>query len=158
MPDEQVSSRDELVTGAAPDGLRVLLRTRIGAEEAHYGGQLVDGARLLRLFGDVITEIAIRLDGDEGLLAGYQSVEFTAPVYAGDFVEAEGRVVQVTRLRRRVEFEARKVIAARYDRDATSAEVLAEPLVVCRAVGTVVVPVTKARRRPRPQPHPVRPV
>lgn len=129
--------------------ITVTLRVRIGAEAAHYGGHLVDGARLLRLFGDAITEIAIRLDRDEGLLAGYSDVEFTAPVYAGDFIEVVGRLVKMTRLRRTVRFEARKVIASRYDQGATTAEALAEPVVVCRAVGTVVVPVSKASRASR---------
>ncbi|HXN40315.1 MAG TPA: 3-aminobutyryl-CoA ammonia lyase, partial [Myxococcaceae bacterium] len=34
--------------------------------DAHYGGNLVDGARLLGLFGDLATELLIRQDGDEG--------------------------------------------------------------------------------------------
>jgi len=127
--------------------VRALIRTRIGAEEVHYGGGLVDGARMLRLFGDVVTEIAIRLDEDEGLLAGYSGVQFLSPVHAGDFIEAEGLLVGRSRLRRTVRLVARKVIAARYDRDASSAEVLAEPVVVCRAEATIVVPIAKIRRR-----------
>ena len=127
--------------------ITVTLRVRIGAAEAHYGGELVDGARMLRLFGDVLTEIAIRTDSDEGLLSGYSGVEFTAPVYAGDFVEATGRLVKAGRLRRVVELEARKVIEARYEQGHSTARVLAEPVVVCRAVGTAVVPVHKARDR-----------
>ncbi len=129
--------------------LTTTLRVRIGTDDAHYGGSLVDGAHLLRLFGDVITEIAIRLDGDEGLLSGYDKVEFTAPVHAGDYIECAGTVVHTTRLRRTVEFEARKVIAARYDQGPTTAHYLDTPVVVCRATGTVVVPV-KAARRPKP--------
>ena len=70
------------------------LRIRIGQEEAHYGGNLVEGARMLKLFGDIITEIAVITDGDEGLFVGYSNIEFTAPVYAGDFIEATGRVVE----------------------------------------------------------------
>lgn len=123
----------------------VLLRVRLGAGDAHYGGGLVDGARLLRLFGDVVTEVTIRTDGDEGLLAQYSELEFTAPVYAGDFVEVRGRLVRSTRLRRIVELEVRKVIEARYDQGHSTAVVLDEPVVVCRAVGVTVVPVQKAR-------------
>lgn len=126
--------------------MTVTLRVRIGAAEAHYGGNLVDGARLLRLFGDVLTEIAIRTDSDEGLLSHYSEVEFTAPVHAGDFIEAQGRLVKQSRLRRVVELEARKVIEARYEQGHSTAVVLAEPIVVCRAVGVAVVPVRKAQR------------
>ena len=118
----------------------VVIRLRMSAHDAHYGGNLVDGARMLALFGDVATELLIRSDGDEGLFAAYDSVEFLAPVYAGDYIEAEGRIVRFGNRSRAMEFEARKVVAARPDLGATKAEVLAEPLVVCRARGTCVAP------------------
>ena len=116
------------------------LRVRIGQEDVHYGGNIVDGARMLKLFGDVITEIAVVTDGDEGLFAGYEQIEFVAPVYAGDFIEATGTVVRIGNTSRTVEFEARKVIASRYDLSPSAADVLDEPVVVCRAVGTTVIP------------------
>jgi 3-aminobutyryl-CoA ammonia-lyase len=122
----------------------VTLRVRMGSEDAHYGGQLVAGATMMKLFGDVATEITIRHDADEGLLAGYESVEFKAPVYAGDFIEVRGRIVRVGRRSRRCEFEAWKVIAARPEIDEASAELLPEPVLVARAVGTTVVPENKA--------------
>ena len=121
----------------------VTLRVRMGSEDAHYGGNLVAGATAMRLFGDVVTELAIRHDGDEGLLVGYEKVEFLAPVYAGDFLEARGRIVKVGRTSRTCEFEAWKVIAARPEVGPESAEVLAEPVLVARAVGTTVVPVDR---------------
>ncbi len=123
------------------------LRVRIGQEEAHYGGNLVEGARMLKLFGDIITEIAIVTDGDEGLFVGYSEIEFLAPVYAGDFIEATGRVVRVGNTSRTVEFEARKVIASRYDEGPSAADILAEPIVVARATGTTVIPVEHSRTR-----------
>jgi 3-aminobutyryl-CoA ammonia-lyase len=118
----------------------VLIRVRMSARDAHYGGNLIDGARILGLFGDVATELLVRSDGDEGLFAAYESVEFLAPVYAGDFIEAEGRIVRAGNRSRTIEFEARKVIAARPERSPSSAEVLDPPLVVCRARGTCVAP------------------
>jgi len=127
-----------LATGE--DASRVVLRLRMSAHDAHYGGNLVDGARMLGLFGDIATELCIRDAGDEGLFAAYESVEFLAPVYAGDYIEAEGRVVHAGTRSRKMEFEARKVIAARPDRTPSAADVLREPVVVCRARGTCVVP------------------
>jgi 3-aminobutyryl-CoA ammonia-lyase len=124
--------------GTREDG-RVTLRVRMSAHDAHYGGDLVDGARILELFGDVATELLIRRDGDEGLFAGYSSVEFTAPVHAGDYIEASGEIVRVGNTSREITFEARKVIAARPDLGPTSAQALVEPLVVARARGTCVV-------------------
>lgn len=123
-----------------------LIRLRMGSHDAHYGGNLVDGARMLALFGDVATELLIRLDGDEGLFVAYDSVEFLAPVYAGDYVEAEGRIVKVGTTSRAMEFEARKVIAARPDQGESAADALDPPVVVCRATGTCVTPKSKKRR------------
>lgn len=130
---------------AAGEGLSAKLRVRMSALDAHYGGSLVDGARMLALFGDVATELLIRMDGDEGLFAAYDSVEFLAPVFAGDFIEAQGRIVKIGKTSRRMEFEACKVIAARPEIGESAADVLDPPLLVCRATGTCVTP--KAKRR-----------
>jgi len=66
------------------------LRLRMSSRDAHYAGNLVDGARILNLFGDLATELTIRYDGDEGLLRAYDQVEFLAPVHSGDFIEVTG--------------------------------------------------------------------
>jgi len=95
---------------------------------------------MLALFGDVATELCIRESGDEGLFASYDSVEFLAPVYAGDYIEAEGRIVRRGTRSRAMEFEARKVVAARPERSPSAAEILSEPVIVCRATGTCVIP------------------
>ena len=115
------------------------IRVRLSASDAHYGGQLVNGAHLLALFGDVATELAILCDGDEGLLAGYEQVEFLAPLYAGDFIEVTGRITKIGRTSRRIEFEAHKVITTRRDISESAADVLTSPLLVGRAIGTTVV-------------------
>jgi 3-aminobutyryl-CoA ammonia-lyase len=130
-----------------PIGQKVTIRLRLSQADAHYGGDLVDGARMLALFGDVATELLVRHDGDEGLFRAYDRVEFLAPVHAGDYVEATGEIVEVGKSSRRMSFEARKVIAPRPDLSDSAAEVLAEPVVVCRASGTCVVPVEKQRTR-----------
>jgi 3-aminobutyryl-CoA ammonia-lyase len=125
--------------------LRVTIRLRLSQADAHYGGGLVDGARVLGLFGDVATELLIRHDGDEGLFRAYDAVEFLAPVFAGDFLEATGEIVRVGATSRAMRFEARKVIRPRPDLSPGAAEVLPEPLVVCRASGTCVVPRERQR-------------
>jgi 3-aminobutyryl-CoA ammonia-lyase len=125
------------------------LRVRMGAEDAHYEGGLVAGARVLELFGDLVTEVAIVVDGDEGLFVGYERIEFLAPVYAGDFLEATAEVTRIGDTSRTAAFTATKVIAARPDLGPSAAEVLDEPVVVCRAVGTTVVPRERSRRMTR---------
>jgi 3-aminobutyryl-CoA ammonia-lyase len=130
-------------TAAATDprvGLTVVHRRYVPYSHAHYAGDLVDGAYSLGAFGDVATEVCIRTDGDEGLFASYSEVQFLAPVRAGDVLEVEACVTRVGRRSREVAFEARVVCRGRPDRGASAAEVLAEPVVVTRATGTVVVP------------------
>lgn len=125
--------------------MKSLIRLRMSAHDAHYGGNLVDGARMLQLFGDVATELLILNDGDEGLFKAYDSVEFLAPVYAGDFIEAVGEIVNVGNSSRKMIFEARKVIVPRTDISDSACDVLEEPIVVCKASGTCVV--LKANQR-----------
>lgn len=122
------------------------IRVRLSASDAHYGGQLVNGAHLLSLYGDVATELAILCDGDEGLLAGYERVEFLAPLYAGDFIEVTGRITHIGNSSRRIEFTAVKVIATRRDISDSAADVLPEPVLVGRAIGTTVVKVERQRK------------
>ncbi len=126
-----------------------MLRVRMSGQDAHYGGNLVDGAKMLQLFGDVGTELSVRLDGDEGLFRAYDGVEFLAPVFAGDFIEAHGRIVHVGRTSRRLEFEAWKVIVPLPDISDSAADVLAEPILVCRATGTCVTLRDRQRKTSR---------
>lgn len=114
-------------------------RLRLSQADAHYGGGLVAGARLLELFGDLATELCIRSDGDEGLFAGYSNVEFLAPVRAGDFVEITGRIVRKGRTSREMEFEVVRYAVARPEISDSAADILDEPEPVARATGTCVV-------------------
>jgi 3-aminobutyryl-CoA ammonia-lyase len=116
------------------------IRLRLGQEDAHYGGNLVAGATQLRIVGDLITELAMRYDGDEGLFRAYESVEFLAPLYAGDWIEATGAIVEVGTTSRRCEFEVWKIATARTDISESAAEFLDEPILTLKAVGTTVVP------------------
>ncbi len=123
-----------------------MIRVRMGAHDAHYGGNLVDGAKMLQLFGDVATELLIRNDGDEGLFCAYDNVEFKAPVFAGDYIEAVGEITHVGNSSRKMTFEAYKVICPRPDVNDSACDVLETPVLVCRASGTCVVPKDKQRK------------
>ncbi len=121
------------------------IRRRLGSEDAHYGGNLVAGSKQLEIIGDLITELAMRYDGDEGLFRAYEMVEFLAPLYAGDWIEAKGRIVSVGNTSRRCDFEVWKVGGARPEFSESAAEFLDEPVLTCRAIGTTVV--TKPNQR-----------
>jgi 3-aminobutyryl-CoA ammonia-lyase len=121
-------------------GLTVTHRRYVPYSHAHYGGNLVDGAYMLGLFGDVATEMCIRTDGDEGLFASYSDVQFRAPVIAGDVLEVTAVITRVGTRSRQVAFEATVVCRAEPERGPSAAAVLAEPIVAVTATGTVVVP------------------
>lgn len=128
--------------------LESVLRVRVSAAQAHYGGGLVDGAFVLQLFGDAATELLIRHDGDEGLFLTYSEVMFRAPVYAGDFLEVRARLTEVGNTSRKMEFQAVKQITCPQESGlAPSAmDVLEEPILVAEAKGVCVVPKERQRR------------
>jgi len=121
------------------DAIKAHLRLRLSQADAHYGGNLVAGAKLLELFGDVATELCIRNDGDEGLFAGYSSVDFLAPAHAGDFVEARGTITRVGKTSREMDFEVVRYAVARPDISGSAADVVDPPDLLARATGTCVV-------------------
>ncbi|HEX2267103.1 MAG TPA: hotdog fold domain-containing protein [Actinomycetota bacterium] len=118
--------------------MEAFLRLRVGSEDAHYG-TIAAGAFVMELFGDLATELTVRRDGDEGLLRAYEKVEFLAPVRPGDFLECRARIIREGRTSRTFEAEARKVITTRQDISESAADLLDEPVVVARAIGTTVV-------------------
>ncbi|MDQ3275447.1 MAG: 3-aminobutyryl-CoA ammonia-lyase [Actinomycetota bacterium] len=121
-------------------GLTVTHRCYVSYAHAHYAGNLVDGAYILGLFGDVATEVCIRTDGDEGLFASYSDVQFIAAVRAGDVVEVVGRVVRVGSRSRALDLVARVVARGRPELSESAATLLSAPVVAVTATGTVVVP------------------
>jgi 3-aminobutyryl-CoA ammonia-lyase len=128
------------VSGDPRVGLTVTHRRYVPYAHAHYAGHLVDGAYVLGLFGDAATEICVRTDGDEGLLASYSDVHFSTPVRAGDVLEIEATVTRVGRRSRALRFVARVVCRARPRGCESAAEVLEPPLIAVTATGVVVVP------------------
>ncbi len=122
------------------------IKLRMSSHDAHYGGNLVDGARMLGIFGDVATALLIMSDGDEGLFCAYDDVQFTAPVYAGDFIEAKGKITKMGNSSRKMEFEAYKYIVPRADINDSACDLLEEPILVCKASGICVVPKEKQRK------------
>lgn len=126
--------------------MKAMIRVRMGNQDAHYGGNLVDGGKIMALFGDLATELLIRLDGDEGLFKAYDMVEFMEAVYAGDFIEVTGEIVKVGNSSRKMEFVAKKVIVARTDISGSAADFLEEPIIVARASGTCITLNEKKRK------------
>jgi 3-aminobutyryl-CoA ammonia-lyase len=120
------------------------LRVRLAPVDARYAGGLVPGSKAMELFGDLETEIALLEGGDEGLCAGYDMVEFLAPLHVGDYVEASAWVVSRGSSSRRLYAELFKVRAV--DENGLDASPAA-PELAARASVTIVV-----GRTPRDQP------
>jgi 3-aminobutyryl-CoA ammonia-lyase len=125
---------------------KVTHKLRLSLHDAHYSGNLVDGARILQLFGDVATELLIKLDGDEGLFRAYEKIDFLNPLYAGDFIEVEGTIISLGNTSRKMVFNCYKIISTRHDISLTSADYLEEKILTTHAIGTCVVLKEKMRK------------
>ena len=134
-------------------GKKVMLRARMGSGDAHYAGELVNGSKILDFFGDLGTELCIRYDGDESLFVSYSSIEFLAPVYAGDFMEYCAWIEKAGNTSRVCKFEAYKVIELARDPELSlsSANVLTEPVLAGRAEGTLIVKKDRQRGAQDPE-------
>ena len=140
MANQDVAGAPATPRGGASPGLRIVHRRYVAYAHAHYAGNLVDGAYTMALFGDVATDLMIHTDGDEGLFASYSDVQFHDALRGGDVVEVSATLVRVGRRSREIDFAARVVCRGTPDRGPNAAEVLAEPLLVTSARGTVVAP------------------
>lgn len=121
-----------------------VIKVRMSTADGHYAGGLVDGAKILQLFGDAITELLIRRDGDEGLSRMMKS-EFLAPVRSGDYLEIRAKIVAVGKSSRTIECTAHKIIEL-VSPDDSAANVLEEPILVAKCTDVAVVPLEKQRR------------
>ncbi|MFO7968906.1 MAG: hotdog domain-containing protein [Bacillota bacterium] len=125
--------------------MKTSLKLRMSNQDAHYGGNLVDGAKILALFGDAATELLIRNDGDEGLFRAYEKVDFLTPVFAGDFLEIEAIILKQGNTSRKIEFKCFKVITPRPDLSDSACDVLEKKILTTHAIGTCIVPKEKQR-------------
>ncbi|MDO4961701.1 MAG: hypothetical protein Q4E57_07615 [Eubacteriales bacterium] len=124
-------------------GKKVILRYRMGAEDAHFSGDVVDGANIVKAWGDIAAELSIRLFGDESLFLGYSEIRFTSTVHVGDFMEFSGYIEKVGGTSITCRFEAHKVIELAGGPAAglapSAANVLHQPVLCAYGKGTVVV-------------------
>ena len=118
----------------------------MSSQDVHYGGGLVDGARIMQLVGDACTEVCIRHDGDEGLLRAYRDIEFLSPVSSGDYLEVRGELTEVGRTSRQIKLTVHKVIMGEPEVGESAAHVIEPSVLVCTATATCVVPAQRQRR------------
>lgn len=96
---------------SAPSQKESSIRLRLAPSDARYAGGLVPGSKVMEIFADLETELALREGGDEGLCAAYHSVEFLAPLRVGDFVEGVAWVTSRGKSSRKVEARVYRVLS-----------------------------------------------
>ena len=117
--------------------------------DSHYTDGVVSLGTIVEMFGIAGTKLAYMIDGDGGLMRAFESVEFLAPVYHGDFVRATARLLAVGRTSRRRSYELH--VTARTKGVGpllTSGELLNPPILAARAIGTTVTPLERQRLTP----------
>lgn len=122
-------------------GKKVVHHVMMSAKDGHYTGDLVNGARIVNQWGDVGTELMVYVDGDISLFLGYKDIEFTAPVYVGDFMEYHGWIEKVGNQSYTCKFEAWKVakMVDVHDRTATAATACEPPVLCGTATGSLFI-------------------
>ena len=118
------------------DFVRVRIPHRLAEQ-----GDIVSNTVLLELFGDVASLLLFRLDGDQSVLASYDSAVFHQPTYGGDYIHAVGRVVRVGKRSRTMEFEAFKLVqTAATGMRVSAGRYFTDPPLVATARFTCVIP------------------
>lgn len=125
-------------------GEKITFRARMTFHDAHYAGELVNGSKMLDYFGDVATDLTIRLHGHEGLYRTYEHIDFLAPILAGDFIDYVGWITRVGNTSIQFHLEAYKVMQNLYRKepgvDPAFVEILDPPILVGMADSIGVVP------------------
>lgn len=122
------------------------IETRV---DSHYANNVVSLGTITELFGMAGGKLSMMLDGDAGYMRAFESVEFLAPAYQGDYLRVTAKLLSVGRTSRRRSYEA-YVVARTHGigTEPSHGEVLKEPILVARAVGTTVTPLELQRITP----------
>lgn len=126
--------------------MKTVLKVRMGINYANNGSTLIDGNKIIKLFSDIATELLIRHDGDEGFIESYDNIEFIEPIYVGDYIEVKGELIGFGNISRKILFEVKKIITSRYDINDSACDVLVNPIMICTASATCIVPKQRQRR------------
>lgn len=104
-----------------------------------------DNHKIIQLFKDVAEELLIMNDGYEGKIKSYENIELLEDVEEGDFIEIIGELMSFDYTKRKIVFEARKVVTHSDDIHGICGEYLVKPIVICRAKALCEVPINKQR-------------
>lgn len=97
----------------------------------------------VRLAGEIVTQVGVRLDGDLSLLRRYEEIDFLAVVYAGEYLRFTGDIVRVGNTSRTIDIVGERVIAKG---KGFAADVVEPPQKVFGARAIIVVPKESQRK------------
>lgn len=100
----------------------------------------------VRLAGEIVTQVGVRLDGDLSLLRRYEEIDFLAVVYAGEYLRFTGDLIRVGNTSRTIDIVGERVIAKG---KGFTADVVEPPQKVFGARAIIVVP-KASQRKPLP--------
>jgi len=130
-------------------GLEAFVSTIETRVDSHYPDGVISMGVITELFGMAGGKLSYMFDGDAGLARSYESLEFLAPAYQGDYVRVRVSMLSVGRTSRRRLYEAHVVARAHgIGAKPSHGEILAAPILIARAIGTVVVPLDCQRLTP----------
>lgn len=122
------------------------IETRV---DSHYPNQVVSLGIIMELFGMAGGKLAYMLDGDAGLMRAYDSVEFLAPAYQGDYLRVTAQLLSVGNTSRRRLYQAHVVARCHgIGSEPSHGELVDPPILVARATGTAVTPLDFQRLTP----------
>lgn len=124
--------------------LDCLIRLRVSPRDAHYGGNLVSGAKVMELFGDAMTLLAVAECSDEGLLKSWENAKFIAPLFPGDFIRIAATKIEGGLLQEKYELFACREVASQNNNTADCVLVQSSQI-VATAKGTFVMPYKKVK-------------
>jgi 3-aminobutyryl-CoA ammonia-lyase len=120
------------------------IETRV---DSHYPDGVISLGIIMELFGMAGGKLSIMMDGDTGLARAFENVEFLAPAFQGDYLRVDCKLISVGRTSRKRSYEAWVVARQHGVGDLPShGDILAKPILVARATGTAVVPLTHQRK------------
>ncbi|AYE35594.1 hotdog fold domain-containing protein [Clostridium septicum] len=112
------------------------IRYRMSSRDVYYGGGIVNGARSITLLGDVAEKLMCKIYGNFGRCIELENVRLHAPVFAGDYIEFIGRVVEIDEKIAKIECRSYKIAAIpEKPKFKSSIEIYEEPTLSSSFVG-----------------------
>ncbi|MEU6658496.1 hotdog fold domain-containing protein [Streptomyces sp. NPDC046821] len=104
------------------------LRVRLRADDTKYAGGVIPAAHYMQLMSDAGAMLGVMRGESAGYLARWESVDFTAVCYVGDYIEVRCELIRVGNRSRTMRTEVVKLISTNPgERGQTTKGIVHEP-------------------------------